>query len=706
MKKITMIFLLSLLLMAVPAATMAQDGAVPQAISGETIPCPMPLAPGDVDGVNIICGQIEVPEDWDDPDGDTITLTYARLLSSSLSPLQDPILFSHGGPGGSVLASQGSSSFDFDYLRETRDVIVWDQRGNRYSADLLCPADVVNADYPAAGELAAQGPTFTLESDPQALYDYSEAFTFDALGYGNCPAYFEEQGVDVSEYSTDNTVLDAIALMGHLDEPIYNLFGISYGTTVTMAIMEYYQNNPDADLPAIRSAIIDGVAPLDQVSNADGSLTQARNVLRFFADCEADEACGAAYPDIQQTLIDLLDSLEEAPLTDEEGNEVPLEAVVSFLTAPTTGRPDLAAYLPRMVDELSRGETDTMQVVATLISQGAPAPAAPAPTATNNPLDVLTSRAASLAVELRELAEDVGELGETSEDLADAIDEAETVPELYLLLLETVLENLDPTERAKFATAIGQNFDGKPENHTRENLELLSQTFPEPASEELLAIVNLLSDEEIAAVFADIVEGGEYNRLNFQEDMTNFVVRCNTQRPSADVAAGLEELSAFPAPQLITYNYLVIMANVAVACDLFDTGPLEAPGEEPVILDVAPTLILNGGLDHATPVEWGEVAFERFDADSTRMLTVPMTDHGVTRFSQCAKDIAHAFFLNPEMELTTDCINAFAPTYVLPDDPLPGATAGLLDSLPDAGPALFFSSSPVQGSPVPHGLIP
>jgi pimeloyl-ACP methyl ester carboxylesterase len=683
MKKLTLGLMMSLLLMAIPAAVMAQDRAVPQVISGETIPCPMPLAPGDVDGETVICGQIQVPEDWDDPNSDPITITYARLLSSSLSPLQDPIFFSHGGPGGSVLASQGSSNFDFNYLRETRDVVVWDQRGNRYSADLRCPVDVVDADYEAAGALAPQLNSFTVESDPQALYDYAEAYTFDAMGYGNCPAYFAEQGIDVSEYSTNNTVLDAIALMRHLGDPIYNLFGISYGTTVTMAILDYYQNNPDADLPVVRSVLIDGIAPLAQVSAADGSLTTARNIMRIFADCEADEACGAAYLNSQQTLIDLLDTLEEGPVTDAEGNKVPLEAVVLFLTKAVTGRSDLVAYMPRMVDELSRGETATMQVVANLIGQGAPPPAAPATPATNNPLDVLTSRAASLASELRGLAEDVSALGQSSGDLAAAIDQAETVPELYLLLLESALEDAHPDERAVFAVLIAQNIEGQPENHTRENLEELSKTFPDPTGAELLSIVNLLSDEEVAGVFADISAGGEYSRLNSVEDMTNFVVRCNTprQRSSSDVATGLEQLSAFPAPQLISPASLLPFANVAVACDLFGIGTPAVTDEEPVILDVAPTLILNGGLDHATPVEWGEVALELFAPGSARMLTVPMTDHGVTRYSKCAKDIAHAFFLNPEMELRTDCINAFAPDYVLPDDALPGATAATLPAI-------------------------
>ena len=102
-------------------------------------------------------------------------------------------------------------------------------------------------------------------------------------------------------------------------------------------------------------------------------------------------------------------------------------------------------------------------------------------------------------------------------------------------------------------------------------------------------------------------------------------------------------------------------------------GPLEATAPSTITLDIVPTLVMNGGTDHATPVEWGEVAFETLD--NARMITVPLTDHGVTRFSKCAKDIAHAFFLNPEMELVTSCVNGFAPVYILPDDALPGSAA-------------------------------
>lgn len=44
---------------------LAQAKAIPQAVSGKTVKCPMPLPATEIEGKTIICGQIEVPENWD-----------------------------------------------------------------------------------------------------------------------------------------------------------------------------------------------------------------------------------------------------------------------------------------------------------------------------------------------------------------------------------------------------------------------------------------------------------------------------------------------------------------------------------------------------------------------------------------------------------------------------------------------------------------
>lgn len=665
--------LLVVLALLTPALTgampvLAQAKGIPQAVSGKVVKCPMPLPATEIEGKTIICGQIEVPENWDKPTGRLITITYARQLSKSLSPLADPIIFFAGGPGGSVLAAQGSSGFDFSYLRETRDVIIWDQRGNRYSADLRCPVEVTEAAI-AAGKAAADalgGFNFTLQDDPQAVL----AFLRQAVPLGEatdqCAAYFKAQGQDITQYNTPNTVRDAIALMDHLDYPAYNLFGISYGTQVALAIADYYETHPDAALPPIRSAVIDGIFPVN-LSGAEDSLVAPHNILRVFADCEADAACDAAYPQIRQRLIDLLATLEGKPLVTADGAEVTLADLVKVLhIAVETSNLPLITYLPRLVDELTRGETATYTVARAIIA-GAIDPTAVAATGkAGNLLDPITVEAAGLAKELHTLADRLAALGDTTGNLTAAIDRAATMRELYLNLLNRYLADSDPNERGAYASRIQELYLLQPAQQTRQGLLALTASFPEPVGGELTAIANLLSDVEVSQIWATLTDDQALQQLQFFDNITNFVVKCNDRGATYNAVQAWDYLKAFAAPQLITT--LDVSPAYQVRCERFGlpTGKYALP---PAVTTDLPMLVMNGGLDHATAVEWAEIAFRTLT--NAQLVLVPMTEHGSTRYSKCAKDIAHSFFLNPESKLKTTCVEAFRPVFVLPDATLP-----------------------------------
>jgi pimeloyl-ACP methyl ester carboxylesterase len=651
-----------------PAA--AQATAVPQPVSGEMIPCPMPLPPTEIEGETIVCGQIEVPENWDDPNSRLITLTYARQLSKSLSPLPEPIIFFAGGPGGSVLAAQGSSGFDFTYLRENRDVIVWDQRGNRYSADLRCPLEVTEA-APADGQaaLAELGEfDFTLQDDPQAVLDWARQFVPLAEATGQCAAYFKAAGQDVTQYNTANTVRDAIALMNHLGYPAYNLFGISYGTQVALAIADYYEKNPDAALPPIRSAVIDGVFPVN-LPGAEDSLVVPHNILRIFADCEADAACGAAYPQIRQRLIDLLATLESAPLVTADGAEVTLDNVVAVLQTAVVARDAmLISYLPRLVDELTRGETATYAVAQDIIAGNIAPEGADAASTPGNLLAPVTLQAAGLAEELHAIADRLAVLGDTTGDLTAAMDEAATLSELYLNLLQRYLADGGPDERDAFANQIQSLYSLHPEQQTHQGLLALSASLPDPIGGELAAIANLLSGAEVSQVWAALTDDQALQQLKVMDLITNAVVKCNDRGHTYDVVQAWEYLKESAAPQLATP--LDVTAAYQARCEGFGipSGEYALP---PAVTTDLPILVMNGGLDHATPVEWAERAFSTLT--NAQLVIVPMTDHGATRYSKCAKDIANTFFLSPEVELQTSCVDAFRAQFVLPDAALPGA---------------------------------
>jgi len=675
MMKLRLLFLTGLTPF-VGTAALAQTSPVPQAISGQVIDCPMPLAPGDIDGENVICGQIQVPESWDDPASPTLTLTYARLLANSLSPIDDPVIFFAGGPGGSVLASQGDPAFNFDYLRETRDVIVWDQRGNRYSADLRCPETVQAPDAGArdAADEALEESEFNLQSEAQAFLNYAQR-SLEIAGYPRCAAYFEAQGRDLTQYNTANTARDAIALMNHLGDPTYNLMGKSYGTQVTLAIMDYYESNPVTGLPPLRSALLDGVFPVN-IPSAGAASIQQRNILRVFADCEADTACGAAYPNIRQQAIDLLAQLEEEPITTDSGAVVTLNDVLQILFNAVTQRSkfDLIPYLPRMIDEIAQGDATTYSVAAAINSGQIAAAPPTVETASMNPLTPITTETAALAQELRGIADRLDTLGTTTSDLAAAIDEAETLPELYAGLLNRYLASAEPHVRDTFSqTVIGIYID-YPQQQTRAGLMDLSNNFEGPVANELTAIVNSMSEADIRSTWMAITDDEALQRLIILDYHTNFVVKCNDRGPTYDLARSLEQLRNSEVPQLVRPNgEVIILANYESNCPIFgiEVGEYAIP---PAVSSNLRTLVMNGAVDNATPVEYGEIALETLT--NTTTVTIPMTGHGVTGHSACAQAIANAFFLYPNTEPDTSCIEALRPDFVLPNEPLPAIANG------------------------------
>ena len=76
---------LALTLTAAVRTASAQDSSfVPTAT---TIPCPIALPAGEVEGQTMTCGQVSVPEGWDDTAGKQITISYALLSFTAINLL-------------------------------------------------------------------------------------------------------------------------------------------------------------------------------------------------------------------------------------------------------------------------------------------------------------------------------------------------------------------------------------------------------------------------------------------------------------------------------------------------------------------------------------------------------------------------------------------------------------------------------------------
>lgn len=655
----------------------AQTAQPPQAIKQETIKCPMTLPEGEIDGKTIVCGHIIVPANWEVEDGDVMTITYAIAKSFSQAPFADPIIYFEGGPGGTALEDIESLNDEFfSQFRRTRDFIYYDQRGTRYSSDLNCPFEV---QYPQAmqpitmteavtstGEVdideirKSLPPPPSLNDDPLVLLDQERAKgPLDIIS--NCNEYFKQKGTDLTAYSTANSVKDAVALLTALKYPRYNLYGVSYGTTVALELLRYYDQHTEMALPALRSTVIDGVFPI-YADPYEQALLFPDIVLGMFDACEADEECSKAYPNIRQRFIDLLAKIEKTPLKVDENTTIALDDLIDVLgSVPANENKSAVSYVPRMIDELERGEA----TIYLRLKEGSLPVATAESDEDSNLFDPIAKQVKDLSEETRKVADQISAITEQSRRITAALSQGVTPAQLFAEEFARSMESMPFTESMFSYYAAESATFGEPTREAIQNLLTLAQEKDKPL---LQSILNLMKDDDIAETFLLLRQPGYLGRLTGVNSITNYVVDCNDRYAPLDIAKSFETFRAYPAPQLI--NDPLKFAPYQVGCEAYGLTSPPAPLPDPVTSTVR-TLVSNGTYDANTSVAFGELAFKSLQ--NAVMVTYPMSVHGASVQSQCAKDITYAFFMYPDEELNLNCVETMKPTFVLPDEALPEA---------------------------------
>jgi len=665
--------LVVMMLAILTAVSYAQDDTVPQALSAETtIPCPFAMPSSEVEGVTISCGQIEVQQNWDNPDGTTINIMYAIMHSDNPAAFTDPVVYFSGGPGESVITALPLQIESFAAIRMNRDVIIWDPRGTTHSSIIECPAEIQIPDPAAYNESQSSfsqlTAMFDTNSDPDVLYDaLSEHFALS--DYGNCLPYWEEQGIDVSQYNTRNSNLDAIALMSHLGYPEYNLYGGSYGTTRVLGLADFYTNNPDLDLPPIRSALIDGVFPRN-FEWYEQSYLRARGALKTFDLCEADAACAAAYPNIRQRATDLLFAIEESLIVREDGSEITIDDLARLLLQSPAPNPGLIPYLPRLIAELEQGITDTYDFAQNLsISSIYETP------------DTDSTDVDEIVEQLEDIQSQVRDIGDDRSIIAEAARQADSPVTYAVAILEVYSARVVNGGIDIFTFLEAARID--PEQRTREQLQFMASFLRfESVRNELSTIIDQLSDEEVTEVFDLVFARGFTSKYITDNTVIRFIVQCNDRGDNYSNDVAYDAYSSFEAPQLIRERVYVIV-EFEIRCEQLGLLPDTYTPAPPGVVSDWPFLVINGARDLQTSVAWGELAFETLtNAD---MVTIPDGGHvsslaplapNPLSGSACARGIANAFFLSPDEELNLSCLEDAMPEFVLPEDELPSSSDG------------------------------
>jgi pimeloyl-ACP methyl ester carboxylesterase len=568
----------------------------------------------------ITCGTLDVPENWNEPDGRRIEIGYAVLKARGSDPQADPVVFLAGGPGTSPLTRIEGYAAIFDPLRQERDVVIFDQRGARLSTPLRCEeySGIIGVDLPpevleAAGAPPPIPPSYAADLDAAELLDVARA------GYGpaaeGCVAQATAKGADLSQYNTISNANDVVALVKALGYDAYNLYGISYGTRLALEVM---RSHPESGL---RSVVLDSTYPPEIPSYEQFPLELQEPVTQLFADCVRDAECAAAYPDLQNRFIALLAQLRAEPIELEDGSSVSEREVVAVMQT-LGGNVAAAPYIPAMIAELEQGETTIYEGIASGSLFAEPEPAASPVAETATPVD-------------------------------DAIVSFSPARQL-VLGLEAATQQQDGDVQQML-----RELDRQP--HTRQALQDVAAGLGDAG---LQATVEAMSDAEIEQVF-EVVE----QEITLADVMTignsiaqYYSIECNERIPFQSLEGMVEFAQGLAIPEL-ALGVPETFAKVFAICETWPSGRASDAVQQPVWSSI-PTLILAGAYDNLTPVSWNKSAF--MTLPNGVFVLAPMAAHGVILYSACAQDVGSAFIANPTEALDSSCFEELTPAWVMP----------------------------------------
>lgn len=609
-------------------------------------PCELPPGTLEVEGQTVLCGTVDVPEVHDAPDGPRVALEFAILKARTLSPVADPVVYLHGGPGGGTLQMLGPVA-DILYAnhRRNRDIVTFDQRAAALSGSTVtCHQNTAENLVKLVGVAAEELPQETLNALVAPCVE-------EILG----------SGVNLSAYNTENNARDVRALTLALGYPTYNIYGISYGTKLALEVL---RTEPDG----VRSVVIDGVAP-PQVRLYDdliGPYAHTMDVL--VGQCRADAECNAAYPDLIESINAAFLGLAENPIPAARGqDEIGFLHLFDLVFKQRNNwrvRKEITPYLPRIFTELAERNSVTFDAVmsATAPDQVKSLSEASGLTADERALVRVALETAEAMADMKEgvvtaierLKKDLSENREAT-SIAEAFEARSNAAAslisdqdaLAALIRDYALLQTQKPGRAPLVQWVSTHFSGADRSA-------------------LIDLIAAMSEVDIARTF-EIADG----QATKYETVLGGVVNNHIYACQEDVPYNtIEGFHARVAELATQYAFLELFrenTSFFENCEVFPKHPREG-FHTPVESDL-PVLALNGVLDIQTSWQWGEVAVETLG--NGQNLVFPEAGHGSIAYQPCANDISVAFINDPTSKLDTSCIDNIKVNFAMPDDPLP-----------------------------------
>ncbi|SJN17273.1 probable exported protease [Luteococcus japonicus LSP_Lj1] len=234
------------------------------------------------------CGTVLVPLDWDNPDGDAITLKMKRKAAGKDKTAT--LFINPGGPGGSgqdMVGNFDATSFP------THDVIGWDPRGSGESTPVKCGTPEQTDAYVAT------------DSSPD---DEAEWGSLEKANKDFAAQCREKSGALLDHISTIDTARDLDYLRHLVGDEKLDYLGISYGTYIGSMYAELYPQR-------VGKMVLDSAVNI----TTDESVIQAMGfdlALKNYADWCAKQSCalGTTQKQVLDSVTGILKGLDAKPL--------------------------------------------------------------------------------------------------------------------------------------------------------------------------------------------------------------------------------------------------------------------------------------------------------------------------------------------------------------------------------------------------------
>ena len=264
------------------------QGSVPRFESGA---CRFQESPEFIEGKNLRCGYLAVPEDRSRPNGPTIRLAVA-VFQPKTATASDPVFFLSGGPGDPLLSAIGPilTSSRIQMFFGDHPLVLLDQRGTGYSQPFLGCTEYDDLVYKALN-----------------IVDSVKLGKLSMAAARQCHAHLANLNINVDAYNTIEDAADVDALRTALGYKQIDLYGVSYGTRLAETVMRLYPSG-------VRSVVLDSVVPLQEDLYTGGFAAMAHAFQVLFSGCAADAACNSEYPHLSGVFTQTARKLNARPI--------------------------------------------------------------------------------------------------------------------------------------------------------------------------------------------------------------------------------------------------------------------------------------------------------------------------------------------------------------------------------------------------------